>query len=160
MAGTASQFSRAVSTASRQAAKMVLENGRENIRAAGNFGPKWIDGLSVDVVPRSGALLNSVITVSHKIPFFSVFEKGATIKGNPFLWIPLSFATKVKLANFSGKLFRVNRPGLPPLLLSVDTKQPMYIGLTSVQIKKKFNIQKVIQDVMRQLPDLIKQNLG
>lgn len=159
MDGTASQVSRAVAASTRQAAQMIETQGRADISAAGGFGSKWTGGLHADVVPSSGALLNGVITVRHDIPFFSIFEVGASIRGNPFLWLPLSFGGAPKISNYGGGLFRVNRDGKPPLLLDIVSKEPKYVGLEAVQIPKKFHIGDIIQKVMAQMADLIKQNM-
>jgi hypothetical protein len=159
MDGTASQVSRAVAASTRQAAKMIEDQGRADISSAGGFGSKWTGGLHADVVPSSGALLNGVITVRHDIPFFSVFETGASIRGNPFLWLPLSFGGAPKISDYGGGLFRVNRDGKAPLLLDIDTKEPKYVGLEAVNIPKKFHIGDIIKKVMSQMTEIVKQNM-
>lgn len=159
MDGTASQLARAVAQSSRQAAGMIEDRGRADISAAGSFGGKWTSSFHADVEPKSGALLNSVITVHSDIPYFSVFETGAVIKGNPLLWIPLSFSSAPKVSDYGGGLFRVNRDGKPPLLMDIASKEPKYVGLEAVKIQKRFHIAEVIKSVMSQMATLINENM-
>lgn len=150
---TAKKFNAAIGKALKAAAADIQTNGRLNIAQAGLFGTKWQQGFTAEADSLS-------ITVGHTIPFFSVFETGATIVGKPILWIPLSFAGKTRISDYQGGLFRVNRKaGQPPLLLDATTKQPMFVGLSRVTINKRFDIAGVVLDVMSKFSAYMKAAL-
>lgn len=144
---------RSVAATMRDAAAEILKRGRADIRAGGNFRKRWTDALHADPVQTSTA---SIINVFHTIPYFRVFEFGATIKGKPLLWIPLKFARDakgVRARDYPGRLFRVDRSGKAPLLLSVTDKKPKYFGKAQVRIPRKFHIRTIAAEVSRQLRD-------
>src|SRR5262252_9403502 len=75
------------------AAQQIKDAIIKDIQSAGRFGPRWTEGLLVNVSETSGgkvANTDFVIEVSHQIPFFMVHERGALITGRPLLWIPAS----------------------------------------------------------------------
>lgn len=133
-------------------AQSIEREGKRDIAGAGKFGRKWIEGFHVDVTPRSGALTNSVISVSHDIPFAFIFETGGTIRGKPIMWVPLSFAKLRKDEDFTGGMFRVNRKGKPPLLFSVIDKKPKFVGLARVFLRKRFHIRRIVLEQFRRIP--------
>lgn len=142
--------------ATKQASEEIEKAVSEVVASGGNFGGKWTEGIHATVIEGNG--FNSQIQVTSDIPFFSVFNNGVTIKGNPFLWLPLSFgeAAGQRVSSYSGRLFMVNRrTGGPPLLLSIESKQPLFVGLSSVTIKKKWDMASVIQNVMRGFAGMI-----
>lgn len=145
-----SRMSRAIKSTADETAKTIQELGRRDIAAAGRFGRKWTEGLHVNVTPRTGALTNSVITVSHDIPFATVFETGKVIRGKPLLWVPLSFARIRK----NEPLFRVNRKGKAPLLLAIADKKPKFVGLARVNIRKRFHLRRIILEQFRRIPQV------
>jgi hypothetical protein len=68
-----------------------------------------------------------------------VFQEGRVIHGKPLLWIPLSFSDAVGIrARDYGPLFRVDRSGKSPLLLSPKDGEPKYSGHEQITIPKKF----------------------
>ena len=140
------RIQKAVRSTSEEAARQILSEGRSDIAGAGKFGTRWTSGLHADVQydPR-----RSTVQVYHTEPFFRVFEKGKVIHGKPLLWIPLSFATDAhgKKASEYGGLFRVNRKGAAPLLLSIATGEPKYFGKAKVRIPKKFHITEITKKV-------------
>lgn len=143
----------ATRAAAQDASEEILDEGRANIAGAGNFGTRWTQGLHAPVSEGGGSIR---IGVTHDVPYFMVFERGAVIQGKPLLWIPLSFASEaqgVRARDFPGRLFRVDRKsGGAPLLLSADDKQPKYFGKQSVTIPRKFRITEISRTAARRLP--------
>jgi hypothetical protein len=158
--GLSRQFTGAVQGATKQASKEIESAIGDAVAHSGKFGAKWTQGIHATIIQGNG--FNSTIQVQSSIPFFSVFDKGVTIKGNPFLWLPLSFsdAAGQKVSSFKGQLFFVKRKvGGPPLLLSIATKKPMFVGLTSVTLKKKWDTAQIVKAVMSRFADFIKGGL-
>lgn len=149
-----------------QAAEEIVERGRADIAAApGNWGTRWLEGLTAAVSEGGGSIR---IAVSHKIPYFGVFQHGAVIQGRPLLWIPLSFSDAatamwpgrgVRARDYPGRLFRVDRKVGAPLLLDSFSKKPQYFGKESVTIPKKFHVLEVAIEVARRLREYYKVNL-
>lgn len=113
------------SAAMQEAANDIKTLGRADIAAAG-FGGRWQKTFRVDVYPKAPRVsVNAAALVFHKIPYADVFETGATIRGKPKLWLPLS-STPKKIGRKRmtpelyrkeiGPLFSINRPGKAPLL--------------------------------------------
>ena len=130
----------------------ILQKGRENISGAGNFGARWTDGLKGEVTEAGPGEVD--LTITHDVPYFMVFQRGARISGKPLLAIPLSFAGVPKglyARNFPGGLFRVDRRSGRPLLLSRADRQPKYFLIDSVTIPKKFQVLEIIAQVSRTL---------
>lgn len=142
----------ATQAAARQAANEIERRGRANIRQAGNFGSKrWIEGFRAFVSFASRTAIR--VRVTHAVFYWRVFQHGATIRGKPLLWIPLSFARAaqgVRARDFPGRLFRVDRRGKAPLLLT-DGGRPMYFGKESVRIPKKFKLIEIAAQVSRRM---------
>lgn len=150
---------RAAGAAAVRAANEIQTRGRADIAAGGNFGSaRWQSGFRAVTRARGR---DFTIEVTSQVPYFMVFELGATIRGKPMLWIPLSFAKDaqgVMARDFPGGLFRVDRKsGGAPLLLSIVTGEPKYFGKESVRIPRKFHIRTIISDVSHQLADFYKR---
>src|SRR3954470_14375750 len=110
MKGVLTAVARASSVATRATAKTIKQRGVAEIARAGKFGVRWQEGLHVDTDPASGFFINNTIIISHDQKGARNFEFGATIFGNPTLWIPLSFADPNATAKaFPGGLFQVTR---------------------------------------------------
>jgi hypothetical protein len=116
--------SRAATLGMREVAEKVKSTGRSAIARAG-FSPRWQAAFRVDLFPKRGESINAAAFVHHNIPYAGVFEKGATISGHPYLWIPLPNAPKriggqkitPKLySQRVGKLIFIRRSGGHPLL--------------------------------------------
>jgi hypothetical protein len=154
--------SAAVRSAAEQAKIEIETLGREDIKAGGNFGsPRWQQGFQATVAGQSEDLK---ITVTHDVPYWKVFEFGATIKGNPLLWIPISGSQAaergVRARDFGQPLFRVNRKkGGAPLLMSEGGKA-QYFGKESVRIPKKWHLRQIIRDVARQMNEFYKKAMS
>jgi hypothetical protein len=147
----------AAQAATRRAAEEIELEGRADIRAGGNFGSsRWQNGFHAKISFQSRS--DMVIRITHDVRYWVVFEEGRVIRGKPMLWIPLDFATQAqgKLArDFPGKLFRVNRAGKAPLLLSKDG--PQYFGKEKVTIPKKFHLRETVRQVARQMGTFYKE---
>lgn len=144
---------KAVQAAAEHVRQDILEKGRADIAAGGNFSSeRWQQGFEVKKSYQSRTQIR--LRVTHAVSYWRVFELGATIRGKPLLWIPLSFAKDaigVLARNFPGGLFRVNRQGKAPLLLSRTTGEVKYFGRKSVRIKKKWHLRRVVYQSFRRL---------
>jgi hypothetical protein len=137
----------------------VVPNVRADIRKAGNFGVRWTDGFQAKVTEGGGFIR---IAFTQSVPYWRVFQHGATISGKPMLWIPLSFAQDAKgkkASEFPGKLFRVDRKVGAPLLLSYSDKQPKYFGKESVRIPKKFRTIEIIKEGSRKMREFFQRRM-
>lgn len=140
----------AIQEAARRVADDIEDAGRANIAAGGDFkSARWQEGFRALISYRSRDDLR--IRVTHRVSYWKVFEFGARILGRPLLWIPLSFALaatlKVRARDFPGRLFRVNRLGKAPLLLSKDG--PQYFGKESVRIPRKWRLRQIVYQKSR-----------
>jgi hypothetical protein len=151
----------AVRETGRAASEQILTRGKADIADGGNFGSsRWQDGLRADLTQGGG---NWIVSVFHDVFYFGVFEFGATIHGQPLLWIPLSFAEDaqgVLARNYPGALFRVDRTGKAPLLVSSDDKQPKYFGRDSVTIPQKFHIRDICDEVAGSMQDIYDEQIS
>lgn len=146
-------------------AQEILAKGQADILAAG--GGASAGGGSLGTIAQSLRVAvsqgggNYRLSVSNTSPWFWVHERGALIKGNPLLWIALSFADVPKgvyARNYPGRLFRVDRlSGGAPLLWDAATKQPKYAGISQVTIKKSFHITEIIAQVASKIKDRYKE---
>lgn len=122
----------------------IVQEGRADIASAGNFSSdRWQQGLQAEVTEGGG---NILVRVTHAVPYWRVFEFGATIQGKPLLWIPLDFASDAKgvmARDYPGQLFRVDRSGKAPLLLSATDGEPKYFGKEQVTIPKKWDLRGI-----------------
>jgi hypothetical protein len=145
----------ATQVAARRVAENIEREGRANIRAGGNFeSTRWQAGFRALVSFASRVRIN--IRVTHRVRYWRVFEFGAVIRGKPMLWIPLSFAHDAvgkRARDFSGKLFRVNRKGKAPLLMTNQGGRGVakYFGKTSVRIPRKWRLREIIRREQRRL---------
>jgi hypothetical protein len=75
------------------------------------------------------------------------------------LWIPLSFgnANGRRARDYGKPLFRVNRPGRSPLLMSEDG--PQYFGKESVTIPKKWDLRGTVRRIARGLNTIYKEEM-
>jgi hypothetical protein len=150
----------ALGATAREAAAQIKERGDADISSAGNFGRRWTEGFRVTTLLRG-----SDYTIQSKSDTvgFNVFEYGATIRGKPLLWIPLSFAQDaqgVMARDFKGGLFRVDRKSGAPLLLSIADRRPKYFGKESVRIPKKFHIRAIAREVAKSMKAIFKRKMS
>lgn len=147
----------AVQDAGKEAGETILKLGRADMAKAGNFSSqRWQAGLKVRTSYQSRT--DITIRVTHDVPYWVVFEEGRVISGKPLLWIPLDFANDaqgVRAKDYPGQLFRVDRAGKAPLLVSDDG--PKYFGKEKVTIPKKFHLREIVAKVARTMPALFKK---
>ena len=143
----------ATQVAARRCAENIETRGRQQMKSVGDFGSRrWQEGFQATVQFLSRVRI--VIRVTHRVRYWRVFQYGATIRGKPMLWIPLSFAIDAlgrRARDFPGGLFRVDRAGKAPLLLSSGSRQPKYFGKTQVRIPKKFRLLEITRQEQRRL---------
>jgi Family of unknown function (DUF6441) len=145
---------RAVATASvaalREVASDAVEEGRDNIAGSGSFGPKWQQGLQrriVDATEGGEPSLQAKAIVFHKMGLAGVFEHGATIQGKPLLWIPTTKGGP-RASRSGKKLVSATVRGQPMLFDANDRdrdRKPLYIGVPSVRIPKKWRIIEIVE---------------
>jgi Family of unknown function (DUF6441) len=151
---------RSVATAAvaalRETTANAVEEGRSNIAGAGRFGPKWQTGLRrkiVDAEEGGEPSLQAKAIIFHRIGFAGVFEHGATIQGKPLLWIPTTRGGPP--ASRSGKkLVSATVRGKPMLFDANDRdrhRKPLYVGVPSVTIPKKWRIIEIVKEHAAQL---------
>lgn len=129
----------------RETAASAVKEGRSNIAGAGRFGPKWQSGLQYRI-DEAGDEPSAIIF--HRVGFAGVFEHGATIQGRPLLWIPT--ARGMPSAKRSRKkLTSATVRGRPMLFDASDKdrdRKPLYIGVSSVRIPKKWRITEIVKE--------------
>ena len=153
----------AIQAAARRAVVTIEIEGRADIRAGGNFSSdRWQDGFQAKLSYQSRTDLN--IRITHEVFYWVVFEEGRVIRGDPLLWIPLSFAEDaqgVMARDYPGQLFRIDRPGKAPLLMASGGKgspaQPKYFGKEQVTIPKKWHLRQIVREVSRKLGTYYKE---
>ncbi len=179
MNGVQRPIAKAATAAVREAGDIAKNNSRASIAAAG-FSRKWQNALRVNIYPPQGDSLRPAAFIFHKIRYAGVFEDGAIIGGAPFLWLPLDTVplrrgrpvTPSQYVKSIGPLVSVQRPGRPPLLFpkyrsarrrrgktTSKDRKPLYVGLTSVAIAKRFNIKAAAQNAAALLPSLFEKHL-
>lgn len=175
----------------------IKAQGRADIAAAG-FGVRWQNTFRADTYPKGAKVsANAAAFVFHKIPYADVFETGATIRGKPMLWLPLANAPKsigrkkitpqLFIARI-GPLFRIERPGKPPLLAARISKSrrkqkgvskakvtlpalrrgasgagasgsvPLFVGVDSVSLRDRFSLREITDRNAGRLTELYFKN--
>ncbi len=134
--------------AAQDTVKFVETKARADIAKAGKFSARW---KLTGKISEGGGNIRVAFSMPDAPPMkhWRVFQYGATIRGKPMLWIPLSFAKDAKgvsAKNYPGQLFRVDRAGKAPLLLGGKPATPKYFGKASVRIPKKFHLVEIIKE--------------
>jgi len=162
--------------ASRASLVQTSNTLKRNARAAiggGGFGIRWQNTLRVDLHPRRKKVTASgAIWMWHKIPYAGVFETGATIRGQPLMWLPTSEAKRRWGRGVGGgKLTPRNfTRGVAPLRSTHGTSTPMlvanvevgrkhkrtksmviFIGVPVVKIPQKFSLQRAVAIATQEL---------
>jgi hypothetical protein len=100
--------------------------------------------------------LQAKAIIFHSFRIAGVFEFGATISGKPLLWIPTTLGGPP--ASRSGKkLVSATVRGQPMLFDASDPardRKPLYIGVPSAVIAKKWNIIGIVQQRVAQIGTL------
>ncbi len=160
----------AVTGAVRQSARQAQAEGRADIASAG-FPLRWQRALRVRDNPTGKAVsLSPSSTIFHSINYAGVFAEGATISGAPLLWLPIeanlprakrSIDPKTFIA-LGGKLRKAKRASGAPLLIGKGIggrDLPLFVGVPSVRIPKKFNIYSIIARAADRVAEFYVQNL-
>lgn len=136
--------------AMREAEKAILVQGRQDIQSAGNFGPRWTEGLRGEIDEAEDKV---TLTVTHSVPYWSVFQSGKLIRGQPLLWIPLPGVDPSERGDF----FQTSKKG-NLLLFKREGREitPVRVGKESVNIPKKFHLVEICKDVAGTLGQLYK----
>ena len=172
-------MARAAMAAIQDAGDIAKRGGRSSIAAAG-FSRKWQNALRVNIYPPQGESLRPAAFIFHKIRYAGVFEEGAVIGGKPFLWLPLANVPirrgrpmrPSEYVRSVGPMVSVQRPGSPPLLFpkyrakrsrrrAADSlaRKPLYIGLSAVEVAKRFDVKGAARQAAAQLPSLYAKHL-
>ena len=138
----------------REVAADAVQEGRQNIAGAGRFRGKWVSGLQYRTQGADGEpSLQAKAIIFHSMGIAGVFEHGATIQGKPLLWIPTTPGGPP--ASRSGKkLVSATVRGQPMLFDANDRdrhRKPLYVGIPSVRIPKKFRITEIVKRHASQL---------
>jgi len=143
----------------RETAADAVQEGRSNIAGAGKFGPKWQSGLqyrTVGAVEGGEPSLQDKAIIFHKFGIAGVFEHGATIAGKPLLWIPTTPGGPT--ASRSGKKLTSATVRGQPMLFDANDKsrdrKPLYIGVPSVRIPKKWRITEIVKEQAAKITEL------
>ena len=137
----------------RETAANAVQEGRQNIGGAGPgfTRAKWQSGLQYrtkDAVEDGEPSLQAKAIIFHKYGIAGVFEHGATIQGKPMLWIPTKHGAPT--ASRSGKKLTSATVRGQPMLFDANDKdrdrKPLYIGVPSVRIPKKFRITEIVKE--------------
>lgn len=170
----------AASATIHEVATDMLSDGKANIAGAG-FPSDWSEGLRLKFFPARSGELADVALIYHRYAFASVFEFGASIRGSPLLWAPLRStprlfsgsagrairATPRAWVQQKGPLFRINRAGGKPLLMGYPSGRgqkgeravPLFVGLTGIQISKRFNLLQTFERDAAQMEKTFANNL-
>lgn len=145
---------RAMRLTAQEVANDIMDEVNTDIADAGNFSDRWF--IKTKVTEGGGRIL---ITSVMQVPYWRVFQHGATIQGQPMLWIPLSWTDAVgkSARDYGAPLFRVDRKSGSPLLLSFDG-EPKYSGHTSVTIPKKFHVLEILLRLSHTFAEKYKKN--
>lgn len=154
----------AAATALRETAANVVRDGRRDIRASGRFGSAWQKGLKArfEGIDRAGkASLDSKAIIFHSRGLAGVFEHGANIQGRPLLWIPTTPGAPP--ASRSGKKLTSATVGGRPMLFDANDRdrerKPLYIGVPSVHIPKKWHILEIAKKHAAKLKQIFFKDL-
>ena len=172
-------IARAATAAMRDTGEIAKRGGRSSIASAG-FSRKWQNALRVNIYPAQGASIRPAAFIFHKIRYAGVFEEGAVIAGKPLLWLPLNGVPirrgrpmlPSEYVRSVGPLVSVQRPGRPPLLFAKHRpkrrrrraaeslgRKPLYVGLSAVEIGKRFDVRGAAVQAANQLPALYEKHL-
>jgi Family of unknown function (DUF6441) len=136
----------------RETAADAVKEGRSNIAGAGKFGPKWQQGLQYRM-KKDG---EPSAIIFHKFGFAGVFEHGATIQGKPLLWIPTTPGGP-RASRSGKKLTSATVRGKPMLFDANDRdrdRKPLYIGVPSVRIPRKWRITEIVKQHAARITEL------
>jgi hypothetical protein len=159
-------------------AAMIGSEGRRHIASTGikstaywPWATKWYAGV-IDTPKDS---INARLFTRHKLNLANIFERAPfTISGGRnrrLLWIPFANSkmmtakgSTVKPKDYQATTGHklaliVGKSGLPELIDDVSRK-PMYFGVPSVTIRRKFDLTGVIDKSVARIPAIFNKKLG
>jgi Family of unknown function (DUF6441) len=147
----------------RETAANAVQEGRGNIAGAGQFKGGWVSGLQYRTQGATAGgepSLQAKAIIFHKFGFAGVFEHGATIAGKPLLWIPTTPGGPP--ASRSGKKLTSATVRGKPMLFDANDKdrhrKPLYIGVPSARIPKKWRITEIVKEHAGKIAELFLKN--
>lgn len=157
--GNLDKMARAATAAMTETANAAKLAGRASIASAG-FSEKWQNSLRSRVYPTSGNSLSPAAIVFDNIQYSQIFQTGGTISGEP-LWLPIERNlpgsavkwTPRRYAQSVGKLVSVNIPGKPPMLFDAKLRVPVFVGISQVTLRKRFNVDEAVAEEAAKLPE-------
>lgn len=166
MQGHAKAVAKAATAAMRDVVDEAVSGARANIAAAG-FGSRWQKGMQGVVFPKKGDSLRPVGLIFNKLNFAGIFETGGAIKGKPLLWLPIEATvgkrmTPKKFIAQGGKLRSVKNAKGRPLLVAKNISGksvPVFFGISTVSLRKRFNIVPIIRRAASRLGEFYFQHL-
>ncbi len=175
-----SKIAQAATAAIADVGAKVKTQGRAAIASAG-FGVRWQNAFRVDLYPKGGGpSLRPAAFIYHKIPYADIYETGGTIRGNPVLWLPIEPNlparggrwTPARYVREIGPLASAehgNRPYLVTVPRRIGSRRrgaarspraiPVFVGISSVEAKKRFDIESIIRQAADELPALFEKYL-
>jgi hypothetical protein len=141
----------------RETASNTVDEGRQNIASSGRFGRNWQRDLQFrmrDEEINGEPSLEAKAIVFHKSGLAGVFESGITIsaRSGKLLWIPTRRGLSspgVEARRRGLKLTSATVHGTPMLFNAADPdprRKPLYIGVPSVRIGKKWRIIEIAKE--------------
>lgn len=161
---TKKNLSSAATGAMSDVADKAKRAGRANI-ASNGFSSKWQNALRSVVYPKGKSSLSPSAIIFHKIPYAGVFENQTTItaKTAKYLWIPMpgisgsgrskkispkewvASKSNLQFVQANGKAYLVVKDSGRHNTSGLKSGTPVFYGVTSVSLKKKFNILGAVQ---------------
>jgi hypothetical protein len=170
----------------KQAATLAVDLARRDISRNNSFSRRWTKAMQFRMTRTPPGQFAEAV-VFHAIPFAILFEEGGTIRGKPKLWLPIEgnlppgrWTPRLYVKRF-GPLVSVNHPGKPPLLFAkalpkkrdaasikrlaalggkTDVRKPLFVGVDSSTIRKRFNIYAAIQTAVDRMGGLFEDALA
>jgi uncharacterized protein DUF6441 len=141
----------------REVAAAAVQEGRRDIAGAGRFGANWqrdLQYVTKGATENGEPSLQATAIIFHKSALAGVFEHGATIHGKPLLWIPTTRGAPSP-KRLRRKLVSVNVAGKAPMLFAATDKdrdrKPLYIGVPTVRIAKKWHITEIAERQVKRI---------
>jgi len=149
----------------------ILKRGRQDVKAGGRFGPRYINALNVNV--RQLAPGWAVTVRFRRFNFMKVFETGgvsiAGLKSRPkgkvktkstLLWIPSApDSAHIRAKDYGQRISRLFRPGSranpKPVLMAAKDRQVKYVGVPAIRNRKRLHIWTIAEEEARKFYQVI-----
>lgn len=152
----------------------AVKEGRQQIQSSGRFSDAtrrtiraqdtWVTGLKArmrDAKEGNVPSLQAKALVFHSIGLAGIFEFGATHQGKPIMWIPIN--PRSPPPGRSGKaLVSATVRGTPMLFDASDRRRdrkPLYVGVKTATIPKKWHIIEIVQRHLAQIGEQFAKRL-